>query len=137
MFVRLAEKIRRFMYGRYGSDALNNCFCVLLIACAAINLFFRFWVIYVIQWLLLAVIILRAISKNYYKRSRENGAFLRLYTPIKNKYKITKQRFAQRKYRTFKTCPACKATISLPRKKGKHGVICPKCRNKFKVRVWF
>ena len=137
MFFRLAEKLRRFMYGRYGSDALNNCLCVLLITLAAVNLFFGNLIVYIVQWLLLLVIVLRAISKNYYKRSRENGAFLKLYTPIKNKFKITKQRIQQRITRIFKTCPNCKATISLPRKKGKHGVVCPKCRQRFKVRVWF
>lgn len=137
MFYRLKESLRRFMYGRYGTDSFNNFLCVLLIVLAAVNLFFHSGIVYILQWLLLLVIVLRTISKNYYKRSRENNAFLKLYTPLKNKFKIFKQRFAQRKYRVFRTCPACKATISLPRKKGKHGVRCPKCKQEFKVRILF
>ena len=137
MFLRLAERLRQFMYGRYGNDKLNNFLFVLLIVLAAINLFFHSGIVYIIQWLLLLVVILRAISKNYYKRNRENSAFLRLYNPAKNKLAITKQRIKQRKYRVFKTCPNCKATISLPRQKGKHGVRCPKCKHEFKVRILF
>lgn len=137
MFYRLKESLRRFMYGRYGTDTLNNFMCILLVILAAVNWFFGSGVVYLIQWLLLLAIVLRAISKNYYKRSRENSAFLKIYNPIKNKYKMAKQRFAQRKYRVYRTCPACKATISLPKKKGKHGVRCPKCRHEFKVRILF
>jgi len=34
-----------------------------------------------------------------------------------------------------RTCPNCRATIKLPRKKGKHTCTCPKCRVDFKVKV--
>ena len=137
MFNSFGEKFRRFMYGRYGTDSLNNFMMVLLIALAAVNLFFRSTVIYVIQWVLLILILLRALSRNYYKRTKENGAFLKVYNPAKQKFRILKQRLRERKYRVYRKCPACHATIRLPKKKGKHGVKCPKCGNRFKVRILF
>ena len=35
----------------------------------------------------------------------------------------------------FRICPACKANIRLPKKRGKHGVICPRCKCRFEVRI--
>lgn len=64
MFLRLAERLRQFMYGRYGNDKLNSFLFVLLVILAAINLFFHSGIVYIIQWLLLVVVILRATSKN-------------------------------------------------------------------------
>ena len=33
----------------------------------------------------------------------------------------------------YRECPACGATLRLPRKQGKHTVLCPRCGNKFGV----
>ena len=33
-------------------------------------------------------------------------------------------------------CPHCKAQIKLPRKKGKHVVKCPRCRQRFDIKVY-
>lgn len=35
----------------------------------------------------------------------------------------------------FRICPECKANIRLPKKKGKHTVVCPRCRCRFEVKI--
>jgi hypothetical protein len=34
-------------------------------------------------------------------------------------------------------CPHCKANLRLPRKKGKHSVVCPRCKERFEVKNLF
>lgn len=135
MFFRLSQAFRRFMYGRYGIDALNVFIIILLAVIAAVNLFFHSFYVYAVQWVLFGLFLLRAVSKGYTARQKENNAFLKVANPVIAKIKLLKRMNRERDYRVFKKCPACKAVISLPRKKGKHSVKCPKCGNNFKVKI--
>ena len=77
--------LRRLMYGRYGSDALNQ-FLMVIALVLLIPWFFTHWAIFSI--LILALIILiycRMFSRNIYKRSAENQKFLAWFTPIQRK----------------------------------------------------
>lgn len=40
--------------------------------------------------------------------------------------------FPEKKYAT---CPNCKATLRLPRQRGKHTVRCPRCNNRFGINI--
>lgn len=35
----------------------------------------------------------------------------------------------------FRICPGCRANIRLPKKKGKHTVVCPACKCRFEVKI--
>lgn len=35
----------------------------------------------------------------------------------------------------FRICPECMANIRLPKKKGKHTVVCPRCKCRFEVKI--
>lgn len=35
----------------------------------------------------------------------------------------------------FRICPECQANIRLPKKKGKHTVVCPRCKCRFEVKI--
>ncbi len=35
----------------------------------------------------------------------------------------------------FRICPECAANIRLPKKKGKHTVVCPRCKCRFEVKI--
>ena len=35
----------------------------------------------------------------------------------------------------FRICPECKANIRLPKQRGKHTVVCPRCKCRFEVRI--
>lgn len=132
---RFIEKLRMFMLGRYGFDELSGFLLIAIVPIAAVNMFFRNPYVYIVQWLLLILGVLRVISKNYTARQKENYAFLKVYRPIRSFIKLEARKIRERKYRVYKKCPACRANISLPRKSGKHTVRCPKCGNKFCVKI--
>lgn len=35
----------------------------------------------------------------------------------------------------FRICPECMANLRLPKKKGKHTVVCPRCKHRFEVKI--
>ncbi len=129
------------MWGRYGIDGL---YYVLLVA-------------YLVLWLIQSIVepdiakslisiaglavlcfmIFRVFSKNIPARRRENEKFMRIWTKIRNFFVLQKNKIRDIKGYTYKKCPSCKATLRLPRKKGAHSVVCPKCKNRFEVKNIF
>ena len=120
------------MYGRYGSDQLNLALLIAAVVISLINgilswflggsfVFSRIiWpVLYVLMWALLVLAIVRMLSRNIYKRQRENQKFRNLWL-----------RLTDRSNRYFR-CPACGQTIRVPRNRGKINIRCPKCGEKF------
>ena len=118
MFKNLGDRLRRFMYGRYGSDQLN---LVLLVAALVLLVVSRFtWApLSALSLLLLGWSIFRTYSKNIPARQRENAWLLRLFKPL-----------TDRQHRYFR-CPKCRQTVRVPRGKGKIAIRCPKCGEKF------
>lgn len=132
MFRRFGNAVRKFMYGRYGSDQLN---IVLLVAAIAISftnsiLSLIFWnsfvynrvlnpILYLLMLALLGLGIFRMLSRNIYARQKENRKFRQLWSCL-----------TDRKNRYFR-CPRCKQTVRVPRKRGKINITCPKCGERF------
>ena len=120
---RFVMAIQRFMAGRYGTDKLNMLLLGLGMAVAVINLFIRqplvSFALMVLAWLLLGLVFFRTLSRNTYKRYRENRRFLLLLQRIQN-----------REHRYY-DCPKCRQQVRVPRGKGKIAITCPKCRDKF------
>ena len=130
------------MYGRYGADKLGN---VLLVACAVVVIihtvtslvlgifkpqFNTIWIdlgMYAVSTSLACVVIFRSLSRNVAKRRKENERFCGFFTLWKNKIR-------DRKTHVYRKCPSCKAVLRLPKAKGKHSVICPRCKNRFTTR---
>ena len=108
MFRRFGESVRKFMYGRYGSDQLN---IVLLVAAIAVSLTNSFLslifrnsfvyirilnpILYLLMLALLGFGIFRMLSRNIYARQKENRKFRQLWTCL-----------TDRKNRYFR-CPKC------------------------------
>lgn len=120
---KLAQGLRTFMAGRYGTDRLNMAIlCAGLIASllsvfspsAALNM-----VLFILSYALMIWAIVRSLSRNTYKRYQENRKFLQLI-----------DRFKDRQHRYF-DCPKCHQMVRVPRGKGKIAITCPKCREKF------
>ena len=139
MLNSLKYKLIRFMSGRYGTDKLNNCLFVLYFAIWIMNLII--WsnifslILDILQLTLLLIIFMRMLSRNIYKRKKENEVFLRTfgkYLPDKN---LIQSMIRDRKTHIYKKCPQCKATLRLKRIKGEHTAICPKCSGKVKVKI--
>ena len=127
----------KIMYGRYGNDRLNTCllwtyiaFTLAVMIMAVFSEHIHWGILLalrVLLWILAFVILFRMFSKDIQKRRRENERFLGFF-------KLLKNRIRDRKTHIYRRCPSCKVIIRLPKAKGKHTVVCPKCKNRFSVR---
>ncbi len=119
-------------------DSLGVALLVTAMILSVVNIFFRFnpyayYIISLVRSVLLLLFILRALSKNIYKRQRENQVFLRIWSKVAGFFKLQKKRIRDRKTHIYRICPHCKAQLRLPRRKGKHTVRCPKCNYRFDI----
>ena len=67
-------------------------------------------------------------------RRKENDFVFGIFRRIKGFFKLQKNKFKDRKTHVYRKCPKCKAVLRLPKAKGKHTVVCPRCKNRFEVR---
>ena len=127
MFRKLGYKIsnglRNFMRGRYGNDRLNTCLLIMGMITSIISMFtgngIVSFTLTVIAYILMGTVLFRMLSRNTYKRYRENRKFLRFWERLKDK-----------EHKHF-DCPRCRQPVRVPRKKGKIAITCPKCKEKF------
>lgn len=132
---KFKSALYRFMYGRYGSDKLGTCLLVTYIAVVFIQTFLTPFIksalfdvaAAIISLTLAFTVIYRMFSRNIAKRRRENEKFCGFFRLKKNKFK-------DRKTHVYRKCPNCHATLRLPKSKGKHFVVCPRCKHRFSVK---
>ena len=145
---KLKNAFYRFMYGRYGTDALSKamlwCYSGVLILYLILYLVFSFafgdgslgMLILNICYFLLSgtlvyLLISRMFSRNIYKRASENQLFLSKTAKARGWLYKQKNLFAQRKTHRIYKCPTCKQKIRVPKGKGRIEIRCPKCSTKF------
>lgn len=128
-------KIMRFLSGRYGPDALFYLLFAVAAVLAIVNSFVRNAYLQLIIYAIVIVALLRMFSRNCAAREKENSAFWGLFERFKKKRDFENQK-RNDKTHIYKKCPYCKAMLRLPRRKGKHKTICPKCLCEFSVRVY-
>ena len=120
---KLRDAFRRFMVGRYGTDKLNIAILTVGVAVCFLGMFPWFTPVKAalsgISWVLMFWAIFRMLSRNTYKRYRENRKFLQYVERLKD-----------RQHRYY-TCPRCRQPVRVPRGKGKIAITCPKCKEKF------
>ena len=120
---RIRGWLLRFMEGRYGPDKLNSFLLWTAVILMVIGLFIPSATVKLILMALYYTLwgwsIFRMLSRNTYRRYRENRRFLLLI-----------DRFKDRQHRYF-DCPSCRQSVRVPRGKGKIAITCPKCREKF------
>lgn len=132
---KFKNKLYGFMYGRYGSDKLGNCMMIAYVVLILFYTVMQFFVssgwfdllIWLLSIALFVIIIFRMLSRNIVKRRRENDKFCGFF-------KLRKSKFKDRKTHVYRKCPSCKAILRLPRAKGKHAVVCPRCKHRFTVK---
>ena len=125
MFRKIGDALRRFMYGRYGTDKLNQTLIiaalVLLLAGWLGGRFLAGWlnVLNFLAYVPLIWSIVRMYSRNIEKRRRQNAAYLRFLSALKD-----------REHRYYR-CPRCRQTVRVPRGRGRINIRCPKCGERF------
>lgn len=134
---RFQEKIARFMYGRYGMDALYLALVVFCMVLAGVNMFVHSWIISLLMSATLFFALYRVMSRKHAQRAKENNAWLKVWRPIQAWFKCVWMRVRDVRVRRYRRCPQCKATLRLPVKRGKHAVDCPRCKCAFTVRILF
>lgn len=132
---KLKQKMIAFMYGRYGTDELYIALFVLWLVLVVINAFVHSTIISIIAFAVILYSLFRSMSKKRDKRVRENQIFLKAWRPVKNWFSYQHDRFRDRKIARYRKCKHCHAIIKLPNKRGRHSVVCPKCREKFNVHI--
>ncbi len=137
MFRRFRNTIAHFMYGRYGNDSLNRFLFILYFAVWVISVFFRSiiigWLFALVLWTILGFLLFRTFSRNIPRRQAENQRFLRIWYVVKRwcTHQFTRVKDVRR-YR-YRRCPACRAMLRLPIKRGRRTVTCHRCRGQFKA----
>ena len=141
---KIRDSLSRFFAGRYGSDTLNSVLIVIysltFIVYTVLRIVFAVTmpeskialpilglIYFVLSTSLIVWIFFRMFSKNIGKRRRENEKFCGFFKLLKNK-------FRDRKTHVYRKCPECKAVLRLPKSKGKHTVVCPRCKKRFSVK---
>lgn len=122
---------QRLMYGRYGTDTLNNTMLVLCIVLMILSRVFRQGWLNILSIAVLVICYLRLFSRNINARYQENQKFLTAVQPVRKWFGGVKQRFRDRKTHRYYVCPNCGMTLRVPRGKGKINITCPKCRAQF------
>ena len=143
--MKFREKIARFLYGRYGADSLYNALFVAELILLFIGTIFNILgrvepvlfavsiILYATAIVMLVFAMFRFFSRNVAKRRQENEAWLRFKAKFRRKKKP--QLPPDTADHIFRACPHCRSTLRLPRQKGKHEVRCPRCGEKFGVKV--
>ena len=111
------------MAGRYGTDKLNIAILTVGLVACLLGMILRLPLIRMLlttlSWAMMFWAIFRSLSRNTYKRYRENRKYLRFVEQLKD-----------REHRYY-TCPRCRQPVRVPRGKGKIAITCPKCKEKF------
>ena len=121
---RMRCGLQRFMTGRYGQlDKLNSLLLWIGVIVVLVSMFLPTGVLTLvfplISYGLLGVVLWRMLSRNVYKRAKENRRYL-----------STMERLKDREHRYF-SCPKCHQDVRVPKGKGKIAITCPQCREKF------
>ena len=120
--MKMAMGLRKFMYGRYGTDKLNSLILLTGLIICLVGCFFSgltSTILTAISYGLMIWAISRTFSRNTYKRYQENRKYLMFLDRIKD-----------RNHRYF-SCPKCRQSVRIPRGKGKVAITCPRCRERF------
>lgn len=137
MLWRLRERIRHFMAGRYGGDALGRCLLWSYLLVCLVRLPIRqpvvSLVLYVLSLLLLLFVFARALSRDIPRRRRENERYLRLAMPVRQWLRRQFDRVRYVRRWRFRRCPYCRADLRLPIRRGRRTVTCFRCRGQFKA----
>lgn len=132
--MKFKQKLAQFMYGRRGMDEFSRFLLIAVIVLIVLS-----WLtsgfLRSILWLLevggLVYCWVRVLSRDIYKRQKENAWYLQKKAAVRRWFASLKDRWQQRREYRFFRCPSCRALLRVPRNKGKLLLTCRKCGNRF------
>ena len=122
------------MIGRNGNDDLNRFLLAVDLILILLSVLFSRGIGRIFSPLALVLLGLtyyRMFSRDLMRRSDENFRFIQLKERLLSGFRVKKEQWCQRKDYKFFVCPACKATLRVPKGRGKIKIVCRKCGNSF------
>lgn len=144
--MRLRDRIREFMRGRYGfgygsADRINlfliGIYFVFVIINPIVHNVVLTYLFSLISLVAAGYLLFRMFSRNIPARRRENDKFVRFLRPISGFFRYNFRKVREISKARYRKCPHCSATLRLPIKRGSHTVVCPACRQRFSVKILF
>lgn len=132
---KFKQKMMQFMMGRYGIDPMYFGLFALWGVLAVVNAFVHSMLLYVLGLAVLGYMIWRSLSRNIAGRRAENEKFLKVWYPVRNWFMYQRDRLRDVRTARYRKCSHCKAIVKLPNRRGKHTVVCPRCRERFNVHI--
>ena len=126
----LRNWFQRFMYGRYGTDQLNQCLLAAYLVLLVAHLLLGWPLLYVLSLAAAAILIFRSLSRNLTARRTENTKFLKWSAPAVRWLRLRRTMSRDKEHRYFK-CPRCSQYLRVPKGKGKITVTCRSCGTSF------
>ena len=119
--------LRRFMYGRYGTDPLNLALIVMVVGLSLLNNLLYvalgskalYSLLSLVYGAMVVFAVFRMLSRDISARRLENQKWMNFCNRLRD-----------RNHRYFH-CPGCKQRVRVPRHKGKINIRCPKCGERF------
>ena len=130
----MRQKLMQFMIGRNGNDELNRFLLAADMVLILLSVIFGRGigrVLSPIALVLLGFTYYRMLSRDLIRRSDENARYFRIKERVLSVLRVRKEQWVQRKDYKFFVCPACKATLRVPKGRGKIKIVCRKCGNSF------
>ena len=127
---RLGYKMSAFMYGRYGNDELTKFLMITALVLMVVSWLPNLGLVYFVALALMVWSLMRSFSRNLEKRRRERERYLKLRKPIVDFFKLSKNKWRDRKTHVYFKCKKCKAVLRVPKGKGSIVVICTRCKDR-------
>ena len=119
-----------FMYGRYGNDALTKFLLILALILMVISWIPSLWWVYLLALAVMLWSLFRTFSRRFDKRRRELERYLKIQKPIVIFFKLSRNKWRDRKTHVYFKCKKCKAVLRVPKGKGSIVVICTRCKDR-------
>ena len=129
-FQKLGYKISSFMYGRYGNDALTKFLLIVALILMVISWIPHLGLVYLLALAVMIWSLCRTFSRRFDKRRRELDRYLRIKKPIVDFFKLSRNKWRDRKTHVYFKCKKCKAVLRVPKGKGSIVVICTRCKDR-------
>lgn len=125
------DKLRDFMLGRRGLDALSIGLMVLSLIISIFTRFSRSMLIRAVPAVILLYCLYRVLSRDTGKRQQETDVFMRFCRPVAERLGGAISRMRESGSYKFFRCPECSQQVRVPKGKGKIEITCPKCKGRF------
>ena len=127
---KIGYRMASFMYGRYGNDELTKFLLISALILTIISWIPRLGWVYLLAIVLLSWSLMRSFSRKFERRHRERDRYLQLRKPILDFFKLSKNKWRDRKTHLYFKCKKCKAVLRVPKGKGSIIVICTRCKDR-------